>query len=61
MSENVVSAEIDEQVVSTRVSLDDIEVFGKVMLGDVSPNRFEVSTQTPMRNLDRTKIIVVFD
>ena len=44
MSDNFISAEIDEQVVSTWVSLAEIEVSGKVILGYISPNRFEVPT-----------------
>ena len=37
MTENAVRAEINEQVVSTWVSLVEIEAFGEVILGYVSP------------------------
>ena len=60
MRENVVSAEIDEDVVSMRVSLVEIEVSGKVILSYASPSRFEVPNQTPMRNPDGTRIPATF-
>ena len=56
MSENVVSVEIDEQVVSMQVSLAKIEVSGEVILGYISPNQSEVLTKTPMRNLDGIRV-----
>ena len=61
MSENDVSAEIDEEVMIMWVSLAEIEVSGEVILGYVSPSQFEVLTQTPMRNLDGTRIPAAFD
>ena len=52
MSENVVTIEIDEQVVSMQVSLAEIEVSGEVILDYISPSWSEVPTKTPMRNPD---------
>ena len=56
MNKNVVSIEIDEQVVSMRVSLAEIEVSSEVILGYISPNWFEVSTKRPMRNLGGIRV-----
>ena len=50
MSKNVVSVEIDEQVMSMRVSLAQIEVSSEVILGYICPIQCEVPTKTPMRN-----------
>ena len=61
MSENDVLAEIYEQVVSMQVSLDEIQFSGKVILGYISPNRSEVLTMTPMRNLDGIRVLAPLD
>ena len=61
MSGNNVSVEIDEQVMSTWVSLAEIEVSGEVILGYVSPSWPEVPNQTPMGNLDRTQTPIAFE
>ena len=56
MSENIVLIEIDEQVVSMRVSLAKIEVSGEVILGYISPSRSEVLIKTLMRNHDGIRV-----
>ena len=61
MSENDVSAEIDEQVVSMQVSLAEIEVSGEVILDYISPSWSEVPTKTPMRNLEGIRVPAPFD
>ena len=61
MSENVVSAEIDDQFMSMWVSLAEIKVSGEVILGYISPSRSEVPTKTPMRNPDGIKVSAPFD
>ena len=61
MSENVVLAEMDEQVVIMQVSLMEIEVSSEVILGFVYPSWSRVQTQTPMKNPDGTRIPAVVD
>ena len=61
MSEDVVSVEIDKQVVSMQVSLVEIEVSGEVILCYISPSQPEVSTKKPMRNPDGTRIPAAFE
>ena len=61
MSENVVSAEIDEEVASMRVRLPETEVSGKVVLGSISPSRVEMQTKIPMRNPDGVRFLAPLD
>ena len=61
MSENVVPAEVDEQVMSKWVSSAEIEVSGEVILDYVSPRRSEVPTHATMRSSYGTRLPATLD